>query len=1018
MFRPFPLALLLSSLALLPQPVAAKSVVAEPVKSEIDQLIERADTLNESNRFEEASAIARDIMVRLDVLAPAPDWDKRSAALSNASYTFRGAGLIAEERAAILRHQANYEAEYGKGSEQADWVLGDLANTFRREGRTGEGEKLLRETLAARKAALPPGDERIVKLLFILSEYLESASRLAGAAEAQREMLALQTTYHADKPGEILKTTRNLCWSLGQLGRTGESIPILRAAIPQAEALWRSTGATDEYNGSFDSMFAAMMLADFQQYLADHLGMEGPSAEADELFAKSLAWRNRYQSRPTPIVARAYNAMAFRQNFQGRFAEAEENATIALDIMGEPDEPNIVHAKYKYNLAAALLGQGKAEEAIPLLRYGVPVQRAEFPDDHPDLAILLSTLASALAAVPGNEDEAVTLAAEAAAIARKHRDARVLGGYKDSAADPGAAALTRAIGGDASTRDPLSMAYGAVLRAAWPAMAKAEDDSALSSAAFMAAQDLEQSVAGQAMAEAAARALGGTGPLGRLVSERQALVGRTRALNAALPTALASGEATRITRSRAELDEAVAALAKADAAIARDFPDYQALTSPAALDIAAVQARLKADEALVLLVPYGPDIFSFGISKDRVHKLHSKDAVAPVNALVRRMRCRVDEASCTSEADLDASATSEDRSGIDEYFPRFDRQSAFVLYRELLKPLEPAIGTAKTLYVTASGDLSGIPFQMLVTDLDDKEDAEAGDVKTLLGSSWLGEKVALVNLPSVSALRALRPLGLKGGTGFLGYGAPALLGQSAAVARGSKPRRPKLRSGVMTLGSTGPDALRQLDALPGTETELKAIATVLAQKLSELRLGAAATESAFRADPRLSDARVIAIATHGLLPREMDFATEPGLVFTPPAIASATDDGLLTASEAAQLKLNAEWVILSACNTASADGTPGAQSLSGLARAFLHAGAKALLASHWRVSDEVTAALMAETLRLREGGKLARPQALQQAMRAVRTGKRQDGSPMPGWKPHWAHPAAWAPFILVAGDGD
>jgi CHAT domain-containing protein len=196
------------------------------------------------------------------------------------------------------------------------------------------------------------------------------------------------------------------------------------------------------------------------------------------------------------------------------------------------------------------------------------------------------------------------------------------------------------------------------------------------------------------------------------------------------------------------------------------------------------------------------------------------------------------------------------------------------------------------------------------------------------------------------------------------------------------------------------------------------MAGVLSAQPGTVRLGAAATESAFRADPRLGSARVLAIATHGLLPRELDGNAEPALVFTPPKTASVNDDGLLTASEAAQLKLTAEWVILSACNTAAADGTPGAQSLSGLARAFLHAGAQALLASHWRVSDEVTSALTVETLRLRRTGKLSRAESLRQAMTAIRIGKRADGSAMPGWQPHWAHPAAWAPFILVAADGD
>jgi CHAT domain-containing protein len=105
-------------------------------------------------------------------------------------------------------------------------------------------------------------------------------------------------------------------------------------------------------------------------------------------------------------------------------------------------------------------------------------------------------------------------------------------------------------------------------------------------------------------------------------------------------------------------------------------------------------------------------------------------------------------------------------------------------------------------------------------------------------------------------------------------------------------------------------------------------------------------------------------------------------------------------------------VILSACNTAAADGTASGDSLSGLARAFLYAGARALLVSHWRVRDDVTAVLTVETLRDRGGG--SRAEALQQAMRAVRTGRFPDGTPVPGWSPGWSHPSAWAPFVVVS----
>jgi CHAT domain-containing protein len=136
---------------------------------------------------------------------------------------------------------------------------------------------------------------------------------------------------------------------------------------------------------------------------------------------------------------------------------------------------------------------------------------------------------------------------------------------------------------------------------------------------------------------------------------------------------------------------------------------------------------------------------------------------------------------------------------------------------------------------------------------------------------------------------------------------------------------------------------------------------------------------------------------------------------TPPDAPTASDDGFLSASEAAGLKLSADWVVLSACNTASSEGTSGADSLSALASAFLYAGAKALLASHWRVEDDVTAALTVETLRTwRTHPALTRAEAMQMALRAVRTGGRADGTTVDGWSDTWTHPGSWAPFSLIA----
>ena len=193
------------------------------------------------------------------------------------------------------------------------------------------------------------------------------------------------------------------------------------------------------------------------------------------------------------------------------------------------------------------------------------------------------------------------------------------------------------------------------------------------------------------------------------------------------------------------------------------------------------------------------------------------------------------------------------------------------------------------------------------------------------------------------------------------------------------------------------------------------MANALEADAAAIHLGVEATEAAVRTNDRLRDARIVAFATHGILPGEIEGFAEPGLIFTPPGRATPADDGILTAAEAAGLDLSAEWVILSACNTGTTEGPGGGDALSGLARSFLYAGADALLASRWRVGDKVTAALTVETLlNARRDPAVGKAAALQSAMRAIRTGKRDDGSAVEGWTSDWAHPAAWAPFTLIA----
>jgi CHAT domain-containing protein len=204
-------------------------------------------------------------------------------------------------------------------------------------------------------------------------------------------------------------------------------------------------------------------------------------------------------------------------------------------------------------------------------------------------------------------------------------------------------------------------------------------------------------------------------------------------------------------------------------------------------------------------------------------------------------------------------------------------------------------------------------------------------------------------------------------------------------------------------GSIDAAELRKLGAVPATENELNAVAKTLPG--SKVYLRGEATETAVK-QANLEDYRILYFATHALVTGELG-AGEPALVFSLPQAPTQLDDGLLTASEVSLLKLNADWVVLSACNTGS-PGREGAEALSGLAQAFFYAGARSLLVSHWSVDDIVTAKLMTRTFEtVAKWPAAGRARALQVAMLAVIADPSEKINVMPKF---------WAPFFAVGTD--
>jgi CHAT domain-containing protein len=161
----------------------------------------------------------------------------------------------------------------------------------------------------------------------------------------------------------------------------------------------------------------------------------------------------------------------------------------------------------------------------------------------------------------------------------------------------------------------------------------------------------------------------------------------------------------------------------------------------------------------------------------------------------------------------------------------------------------------------------------------------------------------------------------------------------------------------------------------------------------------------------LSDRKVIMFSTHGLVPGELNGLTQPALAMSSPEVTGDQDDGLLTMDKVIALRLDADWVVLSACNTAAGEGS-GSEAVSGLGRAFFFAGARAILVSNWPVDSVASRQLMTDLFKRQQQNQgLAKSEALRQAMLyQVDQGGMREGNTM---KYSYAHPLFWAPFVVV-----
>ncbi|MCI0429467.1 MAG: CHAT domain-containing protein [Rhodospirillales bacterium] len=347
----------------------------------------------------------------------------------------------------------------------------------------------------------------------------------------------------------------------------------------------------------------------------------------------------------------------------------------------------------------------------------------------------------------------------------------------------------------------------------------------------------------------------------------------------------------------------------------------------------------------------------------------------------------------------------------------FDAALAHLLYERLLGPFDAEVREVERLVVVPSGPLLGLPFGVLVTE--PPPPLRGADYSAV---SFLVERTGLVTAPSTRAFVDLRQ---RAGTSkaprpFLGLGDFAPSGNPEPILA-SRGLPPNCRDGAL--------AVANARRLPGTAGQLRTIANALGAEQDSIVLGEAFSEARLRELP-LEDYRVLVFATHALLPGELDCLWEPSLVLSRPASAPAEDDGLLSYYEILDLKLDADIVVLSACNTGGPlsqnqglergveisnrqlrlvsdtgeDDRARGESLAGLTRAFFYAGARSLLVSNWEVYADATVALMSDTFNRMTAGGLDLSAALQEAQIDFAA------------DPSRSHPYLWGSFIIV-GEG-
>jgi CHAT domain-containing protein/tetratricopeptide (TPR) repeat protein len=1011
-------------------------------------------TLFGQGRYAETAVVAKRL-IGLAESKVGPEHPFVATSLFNLAQAYRLLGRYAEAEPLYKRSLQIYEKALGPAHPYVAGPLQNLATMYQMAGRADEAEPLHMRALAIREKALGPDHPDVGMSLNDLATLYAGQGRIPEAEALQKRALGIYERALGPEHPFLATSLDNLSHIYRGQGRDSEAEALLKRAL----AIRDKTLGPDHPDVGMSLNNLAVMYESQGRYV-----------DAEPLYQRALVVYEKGLGLDHPLVGAALNNLAALYEIQGRYTEAEPLHKRALSIREKllgPDHPDV--AMSLNNLGEVFRHLGRNAEAEALYIRALRIYEQTLAPDHPFVGLTLNNLALLYGRI-GRHADAETFYKRAlhiyetsldpdqldtvfslnnlASLYLSQRDwvrateyfRRSSGVLMRRAARGAGGGETLTSRGNAETQR-LSYPFRGMIKSAHQLSTEnGANRELLAREMFQAAQWVQSSEAAGSIAQMAARGAKGDPGLAGSVRERQDLVAEWKKRDSARTAAVSQApdkrdhavEAVNGTR----LAVINARISEIDADLKVRFPDYAALARPEPLKVDEVQAQLRADEALIMILdtqawnPVPEETFIWVVTKTDVRWVRSELGTPTLAREVAALRCGLDAASWEGDGAAKCVGLlkiAPEKARHNPLLP-FNLTRAHALYEALFGQVEDLI-REKHLLLVPSGPLTAFPFQALVT-ANPTNAASTADAD-YASASWLIERHATTVLPSVASLKSLRQFAKtsKATRPFIGFGNPLLVGPNGDDKRAWEQQTCKSSSAPVRMvsrrvraaipkffrsGLANVEEVRAQYPLPETADELCAVAQSTGAGQEAVYLGEKASEKAIKAlsaNGTLAGARVVHFATHGLLAGETEmFAAtkaEPALIFSPPDQATEEDDGLLTASEITQLKLDADWVVLSACNTAAGGSDKqGAEALSGLAQAFFYAGARAMLVSHWAVNSDATVKLITRVFdEMKADPKIGRSEALRLSMLAlVATG----GSD--------AHPANWAPFVVV-GEG-